>query len=132
VTGWTVLAGCGKTTLAREKFEGRTNGTTAKHSRRMLKKTVQRDPSNSLYLSVRGVAKAALDCAHRTSTVSSCAFCEQRGHLAAPCSSFSSRALREHGNRPSYPTSFFSILLEEGQRLMTISRATLPLGPKGF
>jgi hypothetical protein len=27
---------------------------------------------------------------------------------------------------------FFSILLESGQRLMTISRATLPLGPKGF
>ena len=27
---------------------------------------------------------------------------------------------------------FFSILIEGGQRLMTISRATLPLGPKGF
>ena len=27
---------------------------------------------------------------------------------------------------------FFSIRLEGGQRLMTISRATLPLGPKGF
>jgi hypothetical protein len=32
----------------------------------------------------RGVAKAALYCAHRTSTVSPCAFCEQEGHLAAP------------------------------------------------
>jgi hypothetical protein len=32
----------------------------------------------------RGVAKVALYCAHRTSTVSSCAFCEQEGHLAAP------------------------------------------------
>jgi hypothetical protein len=32
----------------------------------------------------RGVAEAALYCAHRTSTVSSCAFCEQEGHLAAP------------------------------------------------
>jgi len=32
----------------------------------------------------RGVAKAALNCAHRTSTVSPCAFCEQGGHLAAP------------------------------------------------
>jgi hypothetical protein len=30
------------------------------------------------------VAEAALYCAHRTSTVSSCAFCEQEGHLAAP------------------------------------------------
>ena len=33
---------------------------------------------------VKGVAKAALYCAHRTSTVSPCAFCEQAGHLAAP------------------------------------------------
>ena len=56
----------------------------------------------------RGVAKAALNCAHGTSTVSPCAFCEQGGHLAAPCPSFSSRALREHGDRPSYPTSCFS------------------------
>ena len=46
-----------------------------------------------------------------TSTVSPCAFCEQGGHLAAPYPSFSSRALREHGDRPSHPTSFFSILL---------------------
>jgi hypothetical protein len=30
------------------------------------------------------VAEAALYCAHRTSTVSSCAFCEQEGHLAPP------------------------------------------------
>ena len=44
---------------------------------------IQRGPSNSLYL-LKGVAKVALDCAHRTSTVSSCAFCEQGGHLAAP------------------------------------------------
>jgi hypothetical protein len=33
---------------------------------------------------LKGVTKAALHCAHRTSTVSSCAFCEQEGHLAAP------------------------------------------------
>jgi hypothetical protein len=31
-----------------------------------------------------GVAKAALYCAHRTSTFLSCAFCEQEGHLATP------------------------------------------------
>jgi hypothetical protein len=42
-----------------------------------------------------GVAKAALDCAHRTSTVISCAFCEQGGHLATPSSSFPGRAFRE-------------------------------------
>ena len=52
---------------------------------------------------LKGVAKAALNCAHRTSTVSSCAFCEQGGHLAAPFSSFGGRALREQGDRPIYP-----------------------------
>ena len=31
-----------------------------------------------------GAAKAALYCAHRTSTASSCAFCEHEGHLATP------------------------------------------------
>ncbi|HZC82516.1 MAG TPA: hypothetical protein VE222_12520, partial [Nitrospiraceae bacterium] len=35
-------------------------------------------------LLVEGVAKVALHCAHRTSTISPCAFCEQEGHLAAP------------------------------------------------
>ncbi len=34
----------------------------------------------------KGVAKAALYCAHRTSTFLSCAFCDQEGHLAAPSS----------------------------------------------
>jgi hypothetical protein len=48
-----------------------------------------RGPSDSFYLSFGGVAKAALDCAHRTSTVSSCAFCEQGGRLAAPPLPFS-------------------------------------------
>ena len=55
----------------------------------------------------KGVAKAALNCAHRTSTVSPCAFCEQGGHLAAPCPSFGGRALREHRDRPSYPAPIF-------------------------
>ena len=44
-------------------------------------------PFFSLYSSslvLEGVAKVALDCAHRTSTVSSCAFCEQGGRLATP------------------------------------------------
>ena len=49
---------------------------------------------------VKGVAKAALYCAHRTSTVSPCAFCEQEGHMAAPSPSFRDRALRKH-RRPS-------------------------------
>ena len=39
---------------------------------------------NSLSLYLEGVAKAALYCAHRTSTFRACAFCEQEGHLAAP------------------------------------------------
>ena len=42
-------------------------------------------PSKLARFSLKGVAKVALYCAHRTSTVSSCAFCEQEGHLAAPC-----------------------------------------------
>ncbi len=38
-----------------------------------------------LYTSlIKGAAKVALYCAHRTSTVLSCAFCEQEGHLATP------------------------------------------------
>jgi hypothetical protein len=60
---------------------------------------------------LEGVAETALYCAHRTSTVSPCAFCEQGGHLAAPYPSFSCRVLREQGDRPSYPALFFSILL---------------------
>ena len=36
------------------------------------------------YLSLGGAAKVAFNCAHRTSTFLSCAFCEQGGHLAAP------------------------------------------------
>ena len=44
----------------------------------------------------KGVAEAALYCAHRTSTVSPCAFCEQEGRLATPSPSFRGRALREH------------------------------------
>ena len=58
-----------------------------------------------------GVAEPALYCAHRMSTVSPCAFCEQEGHLAAPFPAFTGRALREHGDCPSYPASLFSILL---------------------
>ena len=50
-----------------------------------------RGPSDFLHFALRGVAEAALYCAHRTSTVSSCAFCEQEGHLAAP---FPSQAAR--------------------------------------
>ena len=49
---------------------------------------------------LKGVAEAALYCAHRTSTVSSCAFCEQEGHLAAPAPSFRACAFREHFRYP--------------------------------
>ena len=37
----------------------------------------------------RGVAEAALYCAHRATTASSWGLCEQEGHLAAPCPSSS-------------------------------------------
>jgi len=45
---------------------------------------VHHGPSDSFYLSYKGVAKAALYCAHRATTVSSWGLCEQKGHLAAP------------------------------------------------
>ena len=32
----------------------------------------------------KGRSQVVLDCAHRTSTFLSCAFCEQKGHLATP------------------------------------------------
>ncbi len=51
-------------------------------------------------LLLEGVAKVALDCAHRATTASSCAFCEQEGHLAAPFPSFNdsrrSGGIRRH------------------------------------
>src|SRR2546425_4386369 len=50
---------------------------------------VERGPATSLNPLLRGVAEAALYCAHRTSTVSSCVFCEQEGHLAASFSGLS-------------------------------------------
>ncbi len=59
-------------------------------------KRPSRKASPILSISFRGVAEAALYCAHRTSTFLSCAFCEQEGHLAAP---------------PSLLADFFSILL---------------------
>jgi hypothetical protein len=97
VTGWTVLAGCGKTTLARENFEG---------SARVVQQ--QNTPAGC---SKRPFSKAAGESkpeAYPLGYVED--FDEPRTTLA----------------------DFFSILLESGQRLMTISRATLPLGPKGF
>ena len=63
----------------------------------------QRNPRNKRHLCsgcplplFRGVAKAALYCAHRATTASSWGLCEQEGHLAAPSPSFSGRALHEH------------------------------------
>ena len=44
----------------------------------------------------KGVAKAALYCAHRTSTVSPCAFCEQEGRLAALSSHLSELVFPPH------------------------------------
>ena len=48
-----------------------------------LRPCVARAHLNYLYLSLEGVAEAALYCAHRTSTVLPCAFCEHEGHLAS-------------------------------------------------
>ena len=51
----------------------------------------------SLYPEIKGVAKVALYCAHRTSTFLSCAFCEQEGHLGTPFSSFQARPFSLQG-----------------------------------
>ena len=45
-----------------------------------MRARVQRGPWVP-HMLFRGMAEAALYCAHRTSTVSPCAFCEQEGHL---------------------------------------------------
>src|SRR5688500_11726393 len=56
----------------------------------------------------RGVAEAALYCAHRTSTFLWCAFCEQEGHLAAPSPAgglfhHPARDRRENTSPPAHP-----------------------------
>ena len=58
------------------------------------------------YTFLRGVAEAALYSAHRTSTVSSCAFCEQEGHLATSFPEF----------------SLFTLFLGGGLRLSSTAR----------
>jgi len=55
--------------------------------------------SSMLQTSAKGVAKAALDCAHRTSTFLSCAFCEQEGHLATPSPHLPAGGLFQHPAR---------------------------------
>src|SRR5438309_11187379 len=56
---------------------------------------------------LKGVAEAALYCAHRTSTVSPCAFCEQEGHLAAPSHPSEAAHCASTENRPS--AAFLSV-----------------------
>ena len=51
---------------------------------------------------------------------------------ALPTSENLNRYVEDFDEPRTTLADFFSILLEGGQRLMTISRATLPLGPKGF
>jgi hypothetical protein len=69
-------------------------------------------PTRALQFSLSfcsGVAEATLYCAYRMSTVSSCAFCEQEGHLAAPshpsetarCTSTGAPATQIHTFPPS-------------------------------
>ena len=71
---------------------------------------------------------------------------QQQQNTHAGCSKSSPSKAAGESNPEAYPlgyvedfdeprttlAGFFSILLKSGQRLMTISRATLPLGPKGF
>ena len=72
-------------------------------------------PSEDLQFPIppfRGVAEAALYCAHRTSTVSPCAFCEQEGHLAAPFPSLPRPRVARARGSSQLPRLFFSILLD--------------------
>ena len=93
------LTGCGKTMSVRQNVDGPHVWLNRKIFPQDAQKGQTSHPPNpgaprrafsparpfkfSLPL-FRGVAEAALYCVHRTSTVSSCAFCEQEGHLAAP------------------------------------------------
>ena len=58
------------------------------------------------HFGLEGNSQTVLHCAHRTSTVSSCAFCEQEGWSDCSPPTFGGRALREHGDRPGYPAPF--------------------------
>ena len=53
---------------------------------------------------LRGVAEAALYCAHRATTASSWGLCEQEGHLAAPRSLFQHPATPGTGHRRAVHT----------------------------
>ena len=56
-------------------------------------------------LLVKGVAEAALYCAHRTSTFLSCAFGEQEGHLATPSLS----SVPHPAGQPDYPDYTYGV-----------------------
>ena len=59
-----------------------------------------------------GVAKAALYCAHRATTVSSWGLCEQKGHLAAPShSSEAARCASTGDQQTTLLSPFYSFLL---------------------
>ena len=63
--------------------------------------------SSQFPISFSRVAWSILDCARRTSTFLSCAFREQEdGQATLPILLRLSRALREQGDRPSYPSLF--------------------------
>ncbi len=62
----------------------------------------------------RASRQMVLHCAHRTSTVTSCAFCEQEERSAYSLAPFRGRALREQGVPSGHPTLLFSLLPDGG------------------
>src|SRR5207344_2416880 len=78
---------CLSTTIPPRSLTGCGENLHVRDSRRILPRAAQKArPARPFQFSLplfMGAAKAALYCAHRTSTVSPCAFCEQEGHLAA-------------------------------------------------
>ena len=84
---------------------------------------VEPNPS-LLQTSAKGVVEVALDCAHRTSTVSSCAFCEQEGHLTAPDLSFSGGA--RSGSKESFSHPCAHLLIVQPRRARRMVRLPPP------
>ena len=125
MTGWTVLAGCGKTTLARENFEG----PHVWYNSRTLPQDAQKGRSARPQASRnrRRYRPHFVGPFARTMILAN-----GKTHPALPTSENLNRYVEDFGEPRTTLADFFSILLEGGQRLMTISRATLPLGPKGF
>jgi len=86
---------------------------------RMFKKPVSEAAARIFRLPIpliRGVAEAALYCAHRATTALSWGLCEQEGHLAAP------RSVFQHPHSPLPAISSMRGLLMSVQPMQMVSK----------